>query len=582
MLNDYRQLIAGMKTTPWLITEESLEMIVEIVNMRLSGEAFSDEEINARLEAVTDENRQNPRVQVDGGIGVVAMYGPMFPKANLMTEISGATSLETFRNDLASLVENDKVKQIVLDMDTPGGAAAMVPETGKAIRAAAEVKPVYAIANTLACSGGLWLASQATEFYATESAKVGSLGVYHIVEDNSVAEQNQGRKIKFISAGKFKTAGNPHEPLTDEAEAYIQEGVDEIQDEFINAVAEGRGLEPAYVRQHFGDAKIHSAKKAAEIKMIDGVMSMDSLLGELLSDNNSSSQSQTVGALGSAVRNMHRNGGELLSLEEFSEPSDVRDHSDLNPDESAEQGWRRETPPAGEDGSVPDRSNTVTKPNGGEMSITEEQLTTFCEVLDLPADSDADVILAKVTSMNEELAPLRDMREQLEAKKQFAEDYPDEAKRLSELEEDSQKQFAKSFSESFESRRVTKKVGEGDEAKDEATTLGFSSRVIESIHDCTKLFSEGKPEFDSFKNVLDSIMENGVVDYGNKGSDIPVIEEDEVVVTPGTKSARVAFHERVLEIQENDSLDFNAALAEATKRHPKLAEAWREANVVSA
>jgi hypothetical protein len=60
MLNDYNQLVKGITTSPWLITQDGLATIVEVVNMRLEGKAFSDEEIRIRLEAV-DAKRDGER-----------------------------------------------------------------------------------------------------------------------------------------------------------------------------------------------------------------------------------------------------------------------------------------------------------------------------------------------------------------------------------------------------------------------------------------------------------------------------------------------------------------------------------------
>jgi ClpP class serine protease len=147
MLNDYNQLVKGITTSPWLITQDGLATIVEVVNMRLEGKAFSDEEIRIRLEAADakrDGERTNPRTQVEGGVGIVPLYGSIFPKSNLMTALSGATSLETFTSDLRELVADDRVKQVVIDIDSPGGVADMIPETGTLIKELSAVKPIYA------------------------------------------------------------------------------------------------------------------------------------------------------------------------------------------------------------------------------------------------------------------------------------------------------------------------------------------------------------------------------------------------------------------------------------------------------
>jgi hypothetical protein len=265
--------------------------------------------------------------------------------------------------------------------------------------------------------------------------------------------------------------------------------------------------------------------------------------------------------------------------EEHMEPGTNAPDERLNEDDSA--GNRIDTPPAGEDGTVPDRSTTVTGSpghinEGGEV-MTDEQLIELRKLLGIAEDADADAVLAGAKTMSEELEPLRELKATLESKKKFAEDYPDEAKRLAELQERDQENFAKQFSESFVSARITHTVGEGDDAKQEPTTLGLSGRVINEIQSMAKEFSEGKPTFDSFKGVLDAVMENGVVDYGNKGSDRqPENDEPEIVPTAGSQDARKMFAEKVEEIVKKDEVDFDTALETAAKLHPKLAEAWRQ------
>lgn len=266
-----------------------------------------------------------------------------------------------------------------------------------------------------------------------------------------------------------------------------------------------------------------------------------------------------------------------VAPEEHQEPGTDNIDPTINEDDSADGGWRRDTPPAGEDGTVPDRSKTVTDPNnpqdkedGGEITLTKEELEELRTITGI--DEHGDVVSA-VKAMSEELKPLRELRENVESQKKFEEEYPAEARKLAELEEESQRNFAKQFSESFEDRRVAKRI---DEDSSETTTLGFSALVLEEIQKCTKEFSEGKPTFESFKAVLDAVMDNGIVDYGNKGSDRQPESDDELAVPGDRVSAGKLFAEKVKEIQEKDELDFDSALAEAANRHPKLAEAWRQ------
>jgi signal peptide peptidase SppA len=442
MLQDYRQIVAALKGTPWLITHDGMETIMEIVNMRLRGEAFSDEEIRLRLEAAETGDRANGRIEKGGGVGVLSIYGPMFPKSNLMTALSGATSLEEFRSDLNTLMEDDSIKQIVLDMDTPGGSAEMVPETAKVIADASKVKPIYAIANTMSASGGLYLGSQATKFYATDSGLVGSLGVYHVHEDNSKRNEAEGTKITFISAGRYKTAGNSDEPLSDDARAYLQEHVNAIYDDFVATVASGRGTTTEDVLENYGQGKVLNAKQALDVGMIDGIITMENLLGELVDDTNHSEQvtplSIAVSSMGRTsssfsipeggrdkIESLIESGKLRVKLESVpQEHDDPPNRGDAAPpntdtpnralgDEGGEGGSRRDTPPIAKE-----------QTEGGEMDQLETFLReTFC----IPEDKDVQEFMQDVHS---DLKPVIDLKAETAEKAEFAEKYPEEAAKL--------------------------------------------------------------------------------------------------------------------------------------------------------
>jgi phage I-like protein len=291
-------------------------------------------------------------------------------------------------------------------------------------------------------------------------------------------------------------------------------------------------------------------------------------------------------AKGMAPINFSEVAADFLDVnpEQFDEPGQVNPgvDDDHMVDDSGKEGWRVDDAPDDP------RRETVSDPNegspnlneGGESVLTEEQLKELFASLGLGDDAKPEEALVAAKAMSEELEPLRKLREETNAQKKFAEEYPEEAKRLAELESNSQATFAKQFAESFETKRVVEKSGEGDQVVEKPTTLGLSARVLDEIGTLTKEFSEGSPKFDTFKNVLDALFDNGIVDYGTHGS-TRENNDDEPVVTPGTKSGRVAFSEKIKEIQAKDELSFDDALVEAAKRHPKLAEAWRESNIVS-
>ena len=282
-MRDYARIVTKIRETAWLMTPEALDAMLHMIDERIQNGKLSDEEILGRL---SDQHRtqlfhdgfHEPVGTNSDGIGVIPLYGPIFGKANMMTEMSGATSLESVSNTLDAMLADSGIGSIVLDIDSPGGTSDMVQEVGEQIAAGKEHKPIYAIANVMAGSAAYWLASQATNLYSTPSGSVGSVGVYSVHEDQSVKDANEGVRFTFISAGEHKTEGNPHEPLTEEGRRYRQEVVDGMYADFVSNVAAGRGLSLDEVESNFGQGRMVRPDQAMKARMIDGVVSFNDLV----------------------------------------------------------------------------------------------------------------------------------------------------------------------------------------------------------------------------------------------------------------------------------------------------------------
>jgi ClpP class serine protease len=99
--------------------------------------------------------------------------------------------------------------------------------------------------------------------------------VFTVHEDISKALENEGVKVSMISAGKFKTEGNPYEPLSEEARAAIHESVNDGYEKFVNAIARNRNVKAADVRYGFGEGRVVSAEQAVSLGMADRVGTLD-------------------------------------------------------------------------------------------------------------------------------------------------------------------------------------------------------------------------------------------------------------------------------------------------------------------
>jgi len=266
----YQHVLRAVRDTPWAIRPEALLVIQD-------GEQLTDEQIHARIQAARP---LTPAAQL-GDVAVLPLFGVLMPRASLMSQMSGGTSVEQFTRDLGDLVADDTVETIVLNVDSPGGMTDLIPEAAQQIREARNQKRIIAVANTDAASAAYWLAAQATELIVTPSGSVGSVGVYAAHQDFSEKLQREGVATTLISAGRFKTEGNPFEPLNEEALAAVQARVDEFYAMFTTDVAAGRRVTPDDVRGGFGEGRMVTATNAVAIGMADRVDTLDGVVARL-------------------------------------------------------------------------------------------------------------------------------------------------------------------------------------------------------------------------------------------------------------------------------------------------------------
>src|SRR4051812_10154407 len=161
----------------------------------------------------------------------------------------------------------------IYDFNTPGGTVTMIPETARKIQASR--KDTIAFTNGQCCSGGIWLAAQCQRFYATQSSRVGSVGVYTMCMDATKALKKEGMKVNAIFAGKYKLLGAYWKELSDDEQKIIQGGVDKIYGQFKEAMESYRMVKD----ENFGNGLCFDGDEAKEIGFVDDVVeSMEDIL----------------------------------------------------------------------------------------------------------------------------------------------------------------------------------------------------------------------------------------------------------------------------------------------------------------
>lgn len=279
----YEHIVQAVQALPWAILPEKLAVIREILILRTNGQRFTPEEIRAELEAV----QPGQRATITGGsaVAVIPVVGTLIPRGNFFMEASGAVSVQRLQATFRDAMNDPEVGSILLDIDSPGGQVGGIEELATEIYQARGQKQITAVANGLATSAAYWLASAASELVVTPSGEIGSIGVFAMHQDVSAALDKMGVKITLIAAGKYKTEGNPFEPLGEEAQGAVQGRVDQHYDMFTAAVARGRGVSKGDVIGGFGEGRVVGAGQAVRLGMADRVATIDQVLNGLMADN---------------------------------------------------------------------------------------------------------------------------------------------------------------------------------------------------------------------------------------------------------------------------------------------------------
>lgn len=171
--------------------------------------------------------------------------------------------------------ENPSVRAVVIRVNSPGGVVAPTQEIYSAIqRVRKSGKPVVASLGSVAASGGYYVATAADRIYASPGTLTGSIGVIMQMANVEGLLKKVGVDLVVVKAGQYKDIGNFARAMTPEERRILQSLLDDVYNQFVDAVARGRKLDRATV-EAFADGRIVSGKQAQQLKMIDALGGLD-------------------------------------------------------------------------------------------------------------------------------------------------------------------------------------------------------------------------------------------------------------------------------------------------------------------
>lgn len=192
-------------------------------------------------------------------IGVVELDGVIFSPKQVVPQ-------------LKKFADDDSVKAIIIHVNSPGGGVAASEEIYREVKRIRDEKKKRIVASieTVGASGAYYVASATNKIYADKGSIVGSIGV--IAEWVNYGELLKWAKLKSIvfKTGEFKDTGNPTRDLTPAEQAYMQSLIDNMFGQFVQAVADGRGMKFDDVKA-IANGKVWTGAQALDMKLIDNV-----------------------------------------------------------------------------------------------------------------------------------------------------------------------------------------------------------------------------------------------------------------------------------------------------------------------
>ncbi len=192
------------------------------------------------------------------GIAVVDMHGQIGPSIRPLD----------YARLLTKLREDNAVKGVVLNIDSPGGTATGSDLITRAVERLREEKPVVAFIGGLGASGGYMIASAAERVVALPSAIVGSIGVISYRPMVYDALSRIGVSMRVGKSGRLKDMLSPFREPTEEEQQKEQHLLDSMYELFIQSVARSRGMSEERVRE-LATGEVFLTKEALSNGLVD-------------------------------------------------------------------------------------------------------------------------------------------------------------------------------------------------------------------------------------------------------------------------------------------------------------------------
>jgi capsid assembly protease len=214
-----------------------------------------------------------------GDAAVIPIRGYIYRRSDRWSRRFGESTQDLIVESMRDAVEDPSVSRIVLDVDSPGGAALGLGDTYDVLRALARKKPTVSVVAGYGCSAAYFLACAAPRVFVGQDSIVGSIGTFMTVTDFTKYLADLG--IQEIDIVSSQSPNKLPDPKTKAGRAQLQAEVDALAQVFVEKVAEGRGVSVATVLSDFGQGGVFVGAAGVEAGLADDVSSLEQVLALL-------------------------------------------------------------------------------------------------------------------------------------------------------------------------------------------------------------------------------------------------------------------------------------------------------------
>lgn len=223
------------------------------------------------LSLLRGNNNDEQVVKGPDRVAVIDIQGPLTSGPDTVLGRSAGTTSGSIMHQLRQAAGDSSVKAVLLRINSPGGSATAAEEVARELKRFKEAakKPIVASLGDSGASAAYWIAACASDrIYANASTLTGSIGAYVPYTNLEEVLKKIGIANDRIKSGPYKDILAVDRPMTPEERQLIQNIVDQIYDDFVAAVAEGRKLDEAQVRR-LADGRIYTGRQAKNLGLVD-------------------------------------------------------------------------------------------------------------------------------------------------------------------------------------------------------------------------------------------------------------------------------------------------------------------------